>query len=896
VPLPLLLATLAGVVSLVVEVVWMRLLSLSMGSASFAAGAVVACIMLGMALGSAAADRVTSRRARWLAAGLGALAAGAAAGAPLLRALEGPAGIAAAALFMTAFSMPMGAVVPLLAAGDAGRLYAGNTIGAAAGAALAGFFLLPALGNSSTLFVAAAAAAALAVLASKTGRMAPPPSASEPLDRRDRWILAAYGASALAAMVSEIGWIRGLALTVGSSTYAFSIVIGIYIAGLGLGAALSTRFLTGAALPAFGVVQLLAAAACLGTLQFLGVLPGIFGRLFFGQVHSIESFAGAAILVSAAAMLPPTILIGACFPIVLRALGGRAPGLTLGVATGGSMLGSLAGAFAAIPALGIERTLQAALVVHAAVGVAALGKKRLMAAGGAAAVAASAFALPAWRPEVVFSGPYIYGSRMLQPGMSGEKLFAEDDHVASVAVFRYPDGALKMLIDGKTDASTLAEDVATQLLLAHVPLSLHARPERVAVVGLGSGMTLAAALKHGPARVDCMEISPAVARAARLFGAPLSDPRVTLHIEDARRTLRRETGRFDAIISEPSNLWIAGMSALFTEEFYRLCESRLAEGGVMCQWLHAYALSVEPFRDALATFRRVFPRVRVWEVWAGGDYLLIGSREPVDRVFERPEPREDLKRIGIDGPEALRADLVATEAELDPVLKGARIQTDDGLHLEFSAPLGFYRREQAAALRLLPPASRTRELVRKGVLRRSETGERAGPMALFREALEDRQARFFMEERVIACLQSAAHLAASGEPRKAMAELDLVPRESSRFVEARLMVVELLGLGGAPGRMMAEEYARVLEAAPGHERASAGLAEIRLKEGSFEEARAAARRGVEKNPRSAMLRLIHGKILKEMNRRDEARSEWEEAANLDPAGPWGAEARRLLQN
>src|SRR6185295_10863627 len=244
-------------------------------------------------------------------------------------------------------------------------------------------------------------------------------------------------------------------------------------------------------------------------------------------------------------------------------------------------------------------------------------------------------------------------------------------------------------------------------------LSSHPKPERIALVGLGSGMTLASCLKYDPNEVHCIEISPAVVRASRLFdretGGPLDDRRVKLHVADARRVFRSIEGKFDVILNEPSNLWIAGMAGLFTEEFYRACEDHLAERGLMGQWLHAYGVTDETFRDAVATFQKVFPYVTVWELWVSGDYLFVGSKTPysidvamLDQWLGVTKVADDLKRIEVTTPGGLLGDLVATAEDLG--LQGsARIQTDDGLHLEFIAPLGFYGRKRMPPLSYLKP-------------------------------------------------------------------------------------------------------------------------------------------------------------------------------------------------
>src|SRR6185503_16115087 len=239
----------AGAAGLAIELVWMRMLSLTFGSASVAAGSVVAALMLGMALGSAAAAR---RPSTGLDGMLFALAAVAAVSPPILRVLGllGGFSVVAASLFMIVASIPMGTVVPLLVARSgsegvrsAGRLYAWNTLGSAAAVLITGFVLLPAFGNRATLWSAAAILGVLGFLCRKGRAPADVPAApaSEPLSGRTKTVLLLYGVSAFAAMLSEIGWIRSLVLSIGSSTYAYTVVLGVYIAGLGIGSALMSR-------------------------------------------------------------------------------------------------------------------------------------------------------------------------------------------------------------------------------------------------------------------------------------------------------------------------------------------------------------------------------------------------------------------------------------------------------------------------------------------------------------------------------------------------------------------------------------------------------------------------------------------------------------------------------
>jgi len=925
-----LVAAAAGACSLAIELVWMRMLSLTFGSASVAAGSVTAALMLGLAIGSAAAAR---RPSTGLDGMLFALAAVAAVSPPILRVLGllGGFSVVAASLFMIVASIPMGTVVPLLVARSgsdgvraAGRLYAWNTLGSAAAVLLTGFVLLPALGNRATLWSASAVLVVLGFLCRKGAAPteAPASGPSEPLSARAKVVLLLYGVSAFAAMMSEIGWIRSLVLSIGSSTYAYTIVLGVYIAGLGIGSALMSRRLAAreAGAGTFGAIQFFIALACLGSIYLLGRMPGFFGRIFHDRVTSLGSFTWTALAASAAALLPPTLLVGCCFPAAVRWIGAqagatRASGSLLAAATAGSMIGALAASFGAIPGIGVEHTLRTALALHALTGSMALcylgARRRIWPSLAAVAVIAAVYFGPRWDVRTTQSGPYIYGDERRGKEDPRKVLFASDDSVASVAVFEHPDGNRVLRIDGKTDASLSEIDLVTQLLTAHIPLSSHPKPERIALVGLGSGMTLASCLKYDPNEVHCIEISPAVVRASRLFdretGGPLDDRRVKLHVADARRVFRSIEGKFDVILNEPSNLWIAGMAGLFTEEFYRACEDHLADRGLMGQWLHAYGVTDETFRDAVATFQKVFPYVTVWEMWVSGDYLFVGSKTPyeidvatMERWLGVTKIAEDLRRIDVATPAGLLGDLVATSEDLRG-LDGARIQTDDGLHLEFLAPLGFYGRKRMPALSYLPTMnvasvgkvvkgakvewSAARELLRFGIRAVLEDKPLKERMNLFREALlkypEDRQARLMLEDQIDQAMKTG--------------EWELVPPESRRYADARLRkIAKMMSQSATPGELI-EEYRKALAAAPNHVGALAGIAEAFLAAGAIDEADEFSARAVGKRPDLAKTRLVRGKVLAAQKKHEEALAEWTAAVRLEPLSIYGKEAEKLIK-
>jgi spermidine synthase len=335
-----------------------------------------------------------------------------------------------------------------------------------------------------------------------------------------------------------------------------------------------------------------------------------------------------------------------------------------------------------------------------------------------AAAAVLAAVAPPWDRSLLASGGYLYAQYVpkdldLVPLLrAGTLLYYREGASATVSVKRLT-GTLTLAVDGKTDASNRG-DMLTQKLIAHLPLLLHENPREVAIVGLGSGVTAGAALRHPIARADVLEISPEVVEAASFFDAEnhraLDDPRTRLIVGDGRSHLQLTSRRYDVIVSEPSNPWIAGVAALFTREFFAAAADRLAPGGIIAQWANAYNISDRDLRAIVATFRSVFPDATVWLV-GGDDVLLIGSRAGgpplearlagIGAHWSRPGVAADLAERSVLEPFSLLSMYAGGPAELDSYSGGAEILSDDRMTLEFSAPRELQRQgagENSAAL------------------------------------------------------------------------------------------------------------------------------------------------------------------------------------------------------
>jgi spermidine synthase len=754
-------AVLSGAAALVYEVVWLRMLGLVVGHAVDALTAVLAAFMAGLALGAALFGRFAGRLRKplaacaWLEGGVAAYAVllpfalAALPGASLpLRAAFGfsydgwsLSQTALACALLLPPTVLMGGTLPLLsqAAGGghaaparvAGALYALNTCGAVLGALAAGYWLLPTAGNRATGWIAAGAnlaAAALLFAASRGAPLARADAHNRAFDAErssgpdgPAWVVpAAMAVSGAAAMVFEVAWTRALSLVIGSSTYAFSAMLVAVLVSIAAGSAVYVWRWGGrpAGPAALGVIE--AGVGGLAALALLGFerLPDF---LLAGLRWSAEPgwVALLQLALSAGVLLPAMLFIGASFPCALSAtvVGGSRVGRQVGrlyaANTAGAVAGVILGGLVLVPGWGVHAALKTAIVATlllaaALLAVSGRGARRLVPAAASVVVAGAVVLAPTWDSRVMSSAPAVYaktylgageGRRLSQIVAEETVLFYRDGRSGTVAVTRQGPHTL-LRINGKIDAGTV-RDMPTHLMLAHLPLLVHPSPRAVFILGLGSGVTAAAAARHPVERVDVLEIEPAVIEASRFFAGEqdgaLDDPRVRVVIGDGRSFLLSAGPRYDVIISEPSNPWVQGMAGLFSAEFFALAKERLRPGGMMLQWVQSYNLVPDDLKMVVATFRTAFPATSVWEP-TPGDFLLLGSVEPAPLDLGRlrarwealPRVRADFERLGIRDWAGMLGFFALGEDDAARLGAGAGLNTDDRLPLEFSAPRSLY--------------------------------------------------------------------------------------------------------------------------------------------------------------------------------------------------------------
>lgn len=728
---------------LIAQLVWIRQLGILHGSYLTAAVTVTAAFMAGLAAGAwiagRAAGSAASARVTFLLAALG-FAAYAAASPALVPTLGAPFH---GALFILPPAALAGAVLPLLVAATGGhpasavRLYAAHALGSAAGPLLAVFILLPGLGVRRTVWcgaalVVSAAAAGRRIASTSTAPASPDDVApARPGSPARLLALAALGGGFGLALQTVAYRLTALLVT-GGTLSGYAMVLTVWLGAGSLAARREASRVRGGFAGPFVVWGA------------IGVTPWLWEHVP-SLLRPLREAGGGPVLACAewlavAALTGPAAWgAGALFGRLLAAPSAdpaASAGRLLAASTLGALAGGLGAGLVAIPALGLDLFVRGAAAL-AAVAAAALAFGRARVAWGVVAANAAVavmFLLPRPDPYALNLGEH---NRLAAPGEApGEVLFERDAALGRIAVTREPGGSMSCRVNGKPDGSSGFVDMLTQAGSAHLALLLHPRPRRVLVIGLGTGVTAGVAALHPEVeRVDVVELESAQLDVARVFSAHnygvMDDPKARIIRDDARRWLRSGEGPWDVILSEPSNLFVAGMVNLFTREFHEAARARLAPGGLLLQWVHYYRIDWEGWRGAVATAAGVHRHVCVWRL-PFGDTLITGSDAAPVLDLERwasrlrhPALAENLARLQSAGAVDLARLFLWGPADVRRAVAGVRPCTDDDPWLEFrSAGL----RDTAAGMEVnrlrlaLQAALSPMPLVRESAARRAELG------------------------------------------------------------------------------------------------------------------------------------------------------------------------------
>ncbi len=690
----------SGFAGLIYESIWTHYLKLFLGHAAFAQTLVLAIFMLGMAAGSWLAGRYSARWRNLLLA------------YAVVEGLIGVMGVAfhgvytrvtelayhsvlpnvnalalaetvkwgVATALIAPQSVLLGMTFPLMSAGLIRRfpqtpgaslvmLYFTNSLGAAVGVLVSGFVLIERVGLPGTILTAGiinvllAAIVWLLVRAGSGRELLPPPPTRSALGGA-RLLLAVALLTGTASFIYEIGWLRMLALVLGSSTHAFELMLSAFIFGLAFGGLWIRRRIDrlGEPMRFLGGVQLLMGVLALATLP-------VYGRSFefmqwaLGVLSKTEAaypvFNLVSHLLALAVMLPATFLAGMTLPLITYALlrrghGERSIGSVYAANTLGAIVGVLVAVHIAMPVLGLKGLIIAGASIDVALGLVLLWPRvRAMWRMAAGAAALATVALTALWVELdahkMASGVYRFG-RLLSPATS-EIRYHKDGKTTTVDLVAYKNGVLALHVNGKADAtiamtpdSPATGDEPTMVMLGVIGAAVHPRPRTAAVIGFGAGLTTEVLLR-APwlERVDTIEIEPAVLQAAQAFRprveAAFTDPRGRVYIADAKAYFATRKHRYDIIVSEPSNPWVSGVASLFSQEFYARVRRHLTEDGVFVQWLQLYEFSPTLLASVL---KALSPHFADYVIYSGVDADLV-----IVATQAGPVPEVDLERLAV---------------------------------------------------------------------------------------------------------------------------------------------------------------------------------------------------------------------------------------------------------
>ena len=760
-PMVIVLFVGSGCAALIYEIVWLQLLQLVIGSTAVSLGVLLGTFMGGMCLGSLLLPRLVSARRHplrvyaLLELGIGAIGLVVLFAMPQVELVyaryagHGPVGIllrgAVAGLCLLPPTLLMGATLPAIArwvetdpegVSWLGFFYGGNIAGAVCGCLLAGFYLLRVHDMATATFVAAAinivvATVALALAAVTGWYEAPAEPAPKGSAGRGAGTWAVYltiALSGMSALGAEVVWTRLLSLVLGGTVYTFSLILAVFLIGLGIGSslgALGTRRAATARM-ALGVCQLLLTAAIAWTavmisqsLPYWPIVPMLSPSPWYTfQLDLVRCLW---------AVLPPACLWGASFPLALAAVASRGqdPGRLVGGVYAGNTIGAIAGALVfslllvpAISTAGAERVL---IGLAAAAALVALGPLLRQAPGtvrlGGGVVLAAALIPAGWFAWRVTPVPWIvvaFGRQTASwlarssPGIvkdvpaepAGPEFYCtyvgEGTNV-SVAVTLTSDGVRSFHGAGKIQASTLPVDMRLQRMLGHLPALLHKRPESVLVVACGAGITAGTFVLHPDVQhIVICDIEPLVPTVVTpMFGKEnyhvvdgiasenphtVNGKQVEVVYDDGRHFLRTTHEKFDIITSDPIDPWVKGCAALNTVEFYRMCRDHMNPGGSVSLWFPINEGNLATAKSVIATFFQAFPQGILWSnehEGRGYDAVLFGQVEPtvidvdeVQRRLDRPDHqlvKQSLREVGF--------------GKIKTVITGVAVVPEEGIDL-----------------------------------------------------------------------------------------------------------------------------------------------------------------------------------------------------------------------
>jgi len=744
----------SGFAALVYQIAWFRMTATVLGNTVHASAAVLAAFMAGLAIGSWVFGRIAPRlespmfvysvqeiligvwamATPWMMTHLYVLFV------PVSHVMPDTPAVGTVIRFFLALlpmllpTALMGGTLPVLVEHftrtdrapylKVGSLYSLNTFGAMAGAAVAGFMLIEQFGLRNTVWLAATVNLGIGLLLillvlqrtlclkSETSRKIEP-------EISRRYLLWLFFITGFAALGLEVCWTRVLVLHFGSSVYAFSVMLIIFLMGVALGA-----FIGGWIAQRFGCPEV-----------WLGIVLLVIPIALFVQFHQLLNLSGLMItvrdnfrmfshtqvvvlflLAGLWLLFIPTLAMGLAFSLAVRLLqpdervSGAGVGRFYFYNTIGNLAGAVVTALILVPLLGVQRGILVLALLYVLAAVYLLTRQRLR-HGGQLAV------------SVLIAVVFLAGYQMLyakehvmeaakpffpEPGEKRETIFFSEDATATVSLQHITDSKrdwLSLDVNGVNVAGTTPELIAIQKMQGHLPLLIHGNAKSVLHIGLGSGGTAAAVATHPVDQITIVEMSPSVISASgKHMGivnhGVLTDPRTRIIVQDGRNFLLTTHETFDVILSDSIHPRYSGNGSLYTLDYYRLCAQHLNPGGIVSMWLPMYGVTTRNYRMILRSFQAVFPHTLIWYVNStmNSYTIVMGSREPAQIDMTRLSAQltgrvlADLSVIRAQDPERILDYLITADGGVANISGDVPFHTDDRPAVEYESARALERR------------------------------------------------------------------------------------------------------------------------------------------------------------------------------------------------------------
>lgn len=621
-------------------------------------------------------------------------------------------------------------------------LYFNNSFGAAIGALASGFIFIQTFGLPGTIITAGIINITIALVVfliiKQISTTYIHESNSTKIIQREKFYYLMLGVAFFTGVASffyEIAWIRMLTLVLGATTHAFELMISAFILGLAIGSFWIKKRIDHFTSPitVLAYVQILMASFAFLTLIFYGSLFDLMEFILSSLKRSEQGYTIFILtnhVLALLIMLPATIFAGMTLPLVTHILfnkhkSDKVIGHVYAVNTLGAIIGVVIAMNILLPMTGTKGLVSLGGLIDFIIGISLFGYlyykdtslklkiQFIMACIFSIGVFQFSYQTSSFSPLKTSSGVFRTGIAQLSD--KTKLLFHKDGKLSTVDVIESENGHTTISNNGKPDASvniygsTGSVDEVTMILAGTLPLAIKPNIQRAANIGMGSGQTIQALLSNKKIQhVDTIEIEKGVIEALPFFKVhsqlPRYDKRSNIIIDDAKTFFSSSKFKYDLIISEPPNLWVSGVSSLFTTEFYSQVKKKLTADGIFAQWIHLYEINIKSVSSIFKALSANFNNYVLYNTDEGNIIIIASDNYKLDNIDDsfllNDKTKQLLQRIQINSIDGIKAHYIGDKTLLDPLFNSfsSPIASDYYPRLSYDAAKSLFLRDSASNL------------------------------------------------------------------------------------------------------------------------------------------------------------------------------------------------------